>query len=401
VVLAFVSLSLMVAILTPPWEAADEPDHVKNVETLATGGWYRMEQGARREAHQAPLYYLGLTAWQKLSRVPERTPPTPAEYVPTERGSFDHDTPRESGDRSLVRWLRLPSVLLGASTVLFTAATARRLSSDPWTPAVAAAIVAGVPTFVFLSGVVNNDNLANALAGLLTFTTVTFVVRARAESPHIRLVWVAALGGTLGLLVLTKLSTLSLVLGVVVAIAVTSSSLRERVKLLGVAAAADLAVCGWWLVQNQVRYGDPFAARAAHDYLGPIGGIGGHFVGGRLVLGPDTSNPLKLLIVEVPSNVYRSFWYISGWNQFKWSSPVYTVFWVALLMAIAGLVLVGRSSCSLPSPSPLCRRSGLRHFKPRRTRRDSDSSLSRPLGALLRWDLNGGRPPCRFVSSVR
>jgi Dolichyl-phosphate-mannose-protein mannosyltransferase len=352
VVFAFVSLSLAVALLTPPWEAADEPDHVKNVGTLASGSWYRMEPGSGLAAHQPPLYYLGLTAWQKLSRIPERTPPPPIGSPRTlDRGLFEHETRRDSGDRSLVRWLRLPSILLGAVTVLLTANIGRRVSADPWTPPVAAAVVAGVPTFVFLSGVVNNDNLANALGGLLTLLAVTLVVRGRAENSRVRLGWTAALGGTLGLLVLTKLSTLPLVIGVVVAILVTTSSLRERVKLLGVAAGSSLAVCGWWLIQNQLRYGDPFAARASHDYLEPIGGLGGRIVNGRIVLGIGGRNPFELAFVEVPRTVYQSFWYNSGWNQFKWSAPTYIVFWAALVIAIAGLAIARRRP--LPSPRPL------------------------------------------------
>src|SRR5215207_6205553 len=70
-------------VATPAWEAADEPDHVKDVETLASGDWYRMEPGALREAHQAPLYYAVLAAWQKTWHVPVRTPrPAGAEFSP-------------------------------------------------------------------------------------------------------------------------------------------------------------------------------------------------------------------------------------------------------------------------------------------------------------------------------
>jgi 4-amino-4-deoxy-L-arabinose transferase-like glycosyltransferase len=230
-------------------------------------------------------------------------------------------------------------VLLGALTVVLAAATARRLSSDPWTPAVAAAVVAGVPKLVFLSGVVNNDDLANALGGLLTLLAVVFVVRAPTTRSRARLWWTAALGAVLGLLVLTKVSTLPLAVGVVVAVLVSSRSWRERAKLLAVAASSTLAVCGWWLVQNQVRYGDLLAARASRAYLVLIGGLGGHVVDGRLVLGPAGGHPLERIFVDVPRRVYYSFWYDSGWNQFKWSSPVYIAFWAALLIAIAGLAL--------------------------------------------------------------
>ena len=347
VVAIFALFSSVVAVTTPAWEAADEPDHVHNVETLVSGHWYRMEQGAGLEAHQAPLYYLGLAAWQKLWRVPLRSPrPIGAggAYLADRRGQFlfAHHTARDSADHRFVLWLRLPGVLLGALTVLFAAATVRRLSSDPWTPAVAAAIVAGVPKLVFLSGVVNNDNLANALGGLLTLLAMLFVVRAPLGGSRTWLWWAAALGAVLGLLVLTKLSTFPFAAGVVVAVLVTVRSWRERAKVLCVAAGSALAVCGWWLVQNQVRYGDPVAARVSHDYLERIGGLGGRFVNGRVVHGTTGLNLFNVVLVDVPRKLYDTFWYDSGWNQFKWSSLAYIAFWAALVIALAGLVIAGR-----------------------------------------------------------
>jgi 4-amino-4-deoxy-L-arabinose transferase-like glycosyltransferase len=335
IVAIFAVLSSVVAVTTPAWEAADEPDHVQNIETLVSGHWYRMERGAGYAAHQPPLYYLGVSAWQRLWGVPVRQPgfPPPRPWV------FKHRTARDSADHRFVLSLRLSSVLLGASTVLFAAVTARRLSSDPWTPAVAAAVVAGVPTFVFLSGVVNNDNLANALGGLLTLLAVVFVVRSSDAGSRARLWWAAAVGAVFGLLVLTKLSTVALAGGVMVAVLIGVRSWRERVKTLCVAAASTLTVCGWWLVQNQIRYGDPLAARRTHDYLESIGGLGGHIVNGRLALGPGDRNPLKLFLFDVPRNVYHSFWYNSGWNKFRWPSSAYIVFWAVLLIAIAGLVI--------------------------------------------------------------
>lgn len=63
----FVVFALAVAILTPAWEAADEPAHVLNVETLVRGHWYRIEGNAGLEPHQPPLYYLVLAGWQRSS----------------------------------------------------------------------------------------------------------------------------------------------------------------------------------------------------------------------------------------------------------------------------------------------------------------------------------------------
>ena len=155
------------------------------------------------------------------------------------RGIFLHH--RESDHRFLL-WLRLPNVLLGALTVLLTFFAVRTVTSDRWTPVVAAAIVATTPRFVFLSAFVTNDNLANFLGALLTLLALRFVVSPSAW----RMVLV---GGAVGLLIITKLSALPLAAVLVVAVFASRRWLdRARVALVGCAAA--LGVCGWYLVQN-------------------------------------------------------------------------------------------------------------------------------------------------------
>ena len=86
VILVFVALASIIAIRTPAWESADEPDHVYNIETLASGHWYGINTRCRnlstvttpscrpRETQQAPLYYLIMAAWQKA---PVGLPPRP------------------------------------------------------------------------------------------------------------------------------------------------------------------------------------------------------------------------------------------------------------------------------------------------------------------------------------
>jgi 4-amino-4-deoxy-L-arabinose transferase-like glycosyltransferase len=340
VVAVFALLASVVAATTPAWEAPDEPDHVQNAQTIARGHWYRMERGAGDEAHQAPLYYVGLAGWQRIWGASVRKPPardSRAFFSPS-RGIYSHRTARDSADHRFVLLLRLSSVLLGAATVLLTAFTVRRLSDDPWTPAVAAAVVVGVPRFVFLSGVVNNDNLANTLGGLLTLLLVVFVLRYTPLGEHERgrLWWTAAIGATLGLLVLTKASTIPLALAAVVAIVILRSSWRSLMTMLAVTAGSALVVCGWWLVQNQVRYGDPLAHRASIDYLGPIGGLGPRVF--------RTPPMLRLLFADVPATVYHSFWYNSGWGYFRWPTLAYIPFWLALVAALAGLFVVRRNA---------------------------------------------------------
>jgi hypothetical protein len=112
--------SLIVAVATPPWEANDEPDHVRNVETLVAGRWYHItDQGSGAESHQPPLYYLLLASWQRyVLRLPSRP------VVVTRPGSwvrmFRHDVSTDGAHQRLVTLLRLVNVLLGLLTVLLT-----------------------------------------------------------------------------------------------------------------------------------------------------------------------------------------------------------------------------------------------------------------------------------------
>jgi hypothetical protein len=102
---------------------------------------------------------------------------------------------------------------------------------------------------------------------------------------------------------------------------------REALRLAGVALVAAAAVCGWLLVQNQVRYGDPLALTATDA----------HF---RAVFPPilQVAGSLERIFVQIPKGVYKSFWYVSGWNQFSWRWYWYLPFWLLAGVGLAGLV---------------------------------------------------------------
>ena len=47
VVFGFIVLSSVIAVKTPPWQSSDEPEHVRNIETLVSGHWYGMNLDCR------------------------------------------------------------------------------------------------------------------------------------------------------------------------------------------------------------------------------------------------------------------------------------------------------------------------------------------------------------------
>jgi hypothetical protein len=332
VLLVFVLLASVIAFRTPAYESADEPGHVENIETLVSGHLYGMsstcpvDQPTRcsgTEAHQPPLYYLIMAGWQLAVGVPARPPyhgPADIAYA-AEHGFFIHHS---AAAHRFLLWLRLPDVILGALAVFLTFRAALLVTDDPWTPVVAASVVAFLPRFVFLSSFVTNDNLVNVLGAALLLTTLRFMLKPTR--------WrMTVVGLVVGLLVITKLSALPLVL-LLPLIAYLQQGRRRRVELTVVGGATGLLVSGWYLIQNTVRYGSPLASEASKRYLAKIGGLG-TFPGHPY----HVHNPLSLVLVHVPSLIFQRFWYESGWNVYRWPWPVSLVFWAVLAAGLVGL----------------------------------------------------------------
>ena len=330
VLVAFVGLSLVVAFKTPVALSNDEPDHVQNIETLVAGHWYGMHLGPVKvvriygrtinvgkssgtEAHQPPLYYLTLAGFQWLLRAPTQAPQQLSYLF--------------SGPNSLLMLLRVLNIVLGALTVWFTFLAARIITTDQWTPVVAASTIGFVPRFMFLSAFVTNDNLVNLLGAILTFVALRYTV-----SPTR---WrMAMVGSIIGLLVATKLSAVPLAV-VVLVLAIRQREWFRRAESFTIGLVASVIVCGWFLVQNTIRYGSPLATRASQLYLTQIGGTG-------MPYGVEyrVTDPVKLILVDVPGRFLHAFFYGSAVDHAFLKSlplPVSLAFWLILAFALASL----------------------------------------------------------------
>ena len=325
----FVFLGIVIAVKTPAYESSDEPGHVENIETLVSGHWYGMRLNCQipcsgNEAQQGPLYYLVMAGWQKLAGVPAHAPfrgqLSPVIFF----GGKEEFAHHSAADLRFLLWLRLPNVILGMLTVLFAYFSVRLITTDPWTPVVAASLVAFLPRFVFLSSFVTNDNLVDLLGAVLVFLSLRY---AKAPNPW-RMAWV---GAVFGLLITTKLSTLTLGLAILSLACLVPGWVR-RVQFAVIGLGSALVVSGWYLVQNTVRYGDPLASTATIRYLTTMIGLGvlyGHYTVG---------DPLTHVLVSVPNRIVESFWYQSGWNRFHWSWEVNLAITIAFVCALLGLI---------------------------------------------------------------
>ena len=224
----FVLLGSSYALITPAFEASDELWHDPMVRHLADGNPLPVQvfdpalAGPwNQEASQPPLYYYlaaALTFWIDTADMEQVRwlNPHVDNGVITPDGNNNlvvHDRAANpwAGTLLAIRIIRLFSVLLGAATVYLTYRIATEVAPGrPEVALLAAAFNAFLPMFLFISGAVNNDNLAVPLASLALLLMIRIVTRRVGGYFPVRWTEWVAVGVVLGLAALTKEGTLGL-----------------------------------------------------------------------------------------------------------------------------------------------------------------------------------------------
>ncbi len=273
--LAHLTLAGTYAWRAPAWEGPDENDHAYYASFLAATGRQptilqssattgRAPHEEASLGHHPPLYYAILGGLARALGSGDYTPfwsPNPAWPVTSDL-KWQHgrdEQPPVSREIGMLRVLRCFSVLLGAVSITLTWALARVLFSTRLGIADAAVVgLACLPQWSWMHGVLDNGNLATALAA------ATLLVLARgARAGALGLGTGAALGLLLGVALLTKLTALFLLPMVAVAYAHAVIVARGgRGRLFASAAIAfGLAalLSGAWFWRNATLYGDPLA----------------------------------------------------------------------------------------------------------------------------------------------
>ena len=273
--LAHLTLAGTYAWRTPAWEGPDENDHAYYasflaatgrqptiLQSAATTGRAPHEEGSL--GHHPPLYYAILVGLTRAFGSGDYTPfwaPNPA-WPGTSDLKWLHgrdEQPPVSREIGMLRVLRCFSVLLGAVSIILTWALARVLFATRLVIADAAVVaLACLPQWSWMHGVLDNGNLATALAA------ATLLVLARgARAGTLDLGTGASLGLLLGVALLTKLTALFLLPLVAITYAhalIVARGGRGRL-LVSAAIAFGLAalLSGAWFWRNAALYGDPLA----------------------------------------------------------------------------------------------------------------------------------------------
>lgn len=286
--LIYLGLALSYFFIVPIFEGPDEWTHTGHVKYMAEGRGLPVMLPGRGiwGGQQPPLYYaLGAILVQPFEldgladyEANRRNPHASIGYAldPGNKNNYLHSPAENFPYRGLslaVHVLRLYSMIFGGVALIFTYLTALELfahhSNAACRPArearvfatAVALFVACQPMFAFITASVANEpaNIAFSAVGL--WLAQRYVLQGPGR-PWGRAV---ALGITLGLISLSKMTGLSFGLVAVVAMLITAVSRRKQAgaaRLLWrdglVIGALFVAVGGWWYWRNYRLYGDFF-----------------------------------------------------------------------------------------------------------------------------------------------
>lgn len=323
IVIGYLIAGLMFAFMTPVFEASDELWHYPMVHHLADGNPLPVQTYDpalagpwKQEASQPPLYYYvgaALTFWvnrDDIDLARDLNPHVDTGIITTD-GNINLVVANPAlgkfaGTYLAVKIIRVVSVGLGAITVLLTYVIATRVTPNRSDiPLLAAGLNAFTPMFVFISGSVNNDNLAIPLASLGLVLLIELMQWAIGFYPALRgpadpafklfqrglLLRIIGVGAVVGFAVLTKQGTIGLIplaWGTLFLVGWQSSladytapksQILTLFKQIGTALMRSLIwfvifflpillIAGWWYYRNIQLYGDLLGWSAFEAVLG-------------------------------------------------------------------------------------------------------------------------------------
>lgn len=262
----YLVLAIAYSVVMPLAEAPDEADHYAYLRYIGLN--QSLPEGPRiTQAKHPPLYHAMaamLAGWTGLDFSFLRSNPDAVPLGPDKPPNlFVHTTLEQfpwRGGSLAMHIARLWSVLLGAITVWATWQLGEAVFPDrPEVGLVAAAFLAGLPGFLFISGTVNNDNAVAAFSGLTLLASAITLRRGLSWR------WSLVLGAVLGLGMLSKLGALAL--WPLAGLALMGAWWTERPRpalstLLGhlfLVFGLGALLAAPWYVRNWRLYGEPFA----------------------------------------------------------------------------------------------------------------------------------------------
>ncbi|MCD4686017.1 MAG: glycosyltransferase family 39 protein [Anaerolineae bacterium] len=341
IVVVFAGLAVAYSLVTPLFEASDELWHYPMVKYVADHNFGLPVQQAgltdaqapwRQEGGQPPLYYFmaaAITRWIDTDDLHDIRRINPhadiGEIVPDGNVNMvAHNTNLESwpwsGAVLAMHLVRFLSIALSTGTVYLTYLLGRELFPNLRAIALmAAAFTAFNPMFIFISAVINNDNLSTLLATALLLLIVRLIKRAD-DPPDWR--FYALLGVTAGAGMLAKFQIgfmLPIIALVLAGISLKHRNWRPLIIGGAISGGLTILIAGWWYARNYDLYGDATGINVFLDIVG------------RRAVPAD----LHQLWTE-RETFYMAFWGFFGGVNVPLNDDLYTQY-----NAIAGIAAVG------------------------------------------------------------
>jgi len=335
----FLMLGVAYSVINPIFESPDESLNYANIRYLVEERRLPvLAPDAATKAHHPPAYYALsalLTSWvsnENFDAITERVnefwihqidePGVDNKTLYLHEPALERFPYRDVAlGVHLVRWL---SLLMGAGVLLFVHATVRELvPSRPHVAVMATSLVAFNPMFLYISASVHDDALANLVAAAILYTTARLLTRG--PTTH----QVMALGGLLGLALLTKLTCLLIAptVGLGLLLRVRTKDGRPKwgslVRSGGAILLVALLTGGWWLVRNQLLYGEPTSMGRQVEAWG----------------GLRSNAPNLAAAVRELGFLHDSFWGVFGYGQIPMPKWAYAFPRLLGVLALGGWLL--------------------------------------------------------------
>ncbi|HET7087173.1 MAG TPA: DUF2142 domain-containing protein, partial [Anaerolineae bacterium] len=340
IVMGFVGLGMAYGLATPIFEKPDEHWHMAYIASLLEARGYPAppvvigDLTPAQESSQPPLYYTlaAGVARAAVSDLSDRAdwlvhnpgfPYIAEETLNDNKNRLMHalpESPTYGGTPLAVFVARMVALAMGAVAVGAAYGLGREAFPERHLVALtAAATVAFLPQFLFISSSVSNDSTAAATCGLAMWATTRILRRGMTSRRA------ASAGLALTLAALSKASAVALMpLTLLVLAANLRRPYRDSLGQLTLVAAVPLLIAGPWYLRTWSLFGDPLGAST------------------HLAMPWAYAEPLSLIgtIGQLPGAAV-SFWLAFGWGNVLLPDALYSVLNALAFLGLAGAVIAG------------------------------------------------------------
>ncbi|PJF36427.1 MAG: hypothetical protein CUN49_05435 [Candidatus Thermofonsia Clade 1 bacterium] len=324
----FCALALAYALAVPLGEAPDEVPHFLYVHYLLQEGLPIIEdratvfaRGDTQRGHP-PLYYLigallvADTQRTDFAEYKAHNPFASIGMVSHANQNIHLHRLRYSSDTHIAFWrLRLYSLALGCGTLWLTYLTGKRLFGASVGLA-AMFLLANIPTFIHISGSINDDNMVTLMSALCVYLC------ARALTGDRSLRNALLIGASAGVGILSKHNGAALfgyiALAALFGVLWRAWSWRFALRWAGVAFGTAALLSGWWFVRNAMLYN-------------------GDFLSSEAILSLWGRGDRPLMLAEFEGTWY-SFWMILGYMNVRGAEWLFAYVLPFTLIGGAGLL---------------------------------------------------------------